>query len=229
MTQTEALDGDAVFTQFARITTALAAPSRLKLLDRLCQGEQTVEQLAEAAGLSVPNASRHLRQLAEGRLASVRRAPPRVYYRIADDAVVRFWFALRDLARKQLFELDRVISELIADKDRLAPMGRDELLARMRDGEVLLLDVRPESEYKAGHIPGATSVPLAELQARLATLPPATEIVAYCRGPYCLLAVEAVGVLRVRGFKAVRLEDGFPEWKAAGLPVESALRGAHVL
>ena len=218
------VDGDAFFMEFARISSALAAPSRLKLLDRLCQGEQTVEQLAEAAGLSVPNASRHLRQLAECRLASVRRDPPRVYYRIADEAVVRFWFALRDLARNQLRELDHVVAELIAGKDSLAPMRRDELLARMETGEVVLLDVRPEPEYAAGHIPGAVSVPLEDLQARLATLPAASEIVAYCRGPYCLLAIDAIGELRARGFNAVRLEDGFPEWKAAGLPVESAGR-----
>jgi len=216
------IDGDAFFMEFARITSALAAPSRLKLLDRLCQGEQTVEQLADAAELSIPNASRHLRQLAECRLASVRRDPPRVYYRVADDAVIRFWFALRDLARKQLVEFDRVVSELITERDTLSPIGRDELLARMGTGEVVLLDVRPEPEYRAGHIPGAASVPLAELEARLAMLPPEKEIVAYCRGPYCLLAVEAISELRVRGFKAVRLEDGFPEWKSAGLPVESA-------
>ena len=221
---TQSVDGNSFFAEFARITGALAAPSRLKLLDRLCQGEQTVEQLADAAELSVPNASRHLRQLAEARLASVRRDPPRVYYRVADEAVVRFWFALRDLARAQLLELNHVVGELIAGKDSLAPMRRDELLARMETGEVLLLDVRPGPEYAAGHIPGAVSVPLEDLQARLATLPAASEIVAYCRGPYCLLAVDAIGELRARGFNAVRLEDGFPEWKAAGLPVESAGR-----
>ncbi len=223
MTQLHELDGDAFFAQFARITGALAAPSRLKLLDRLCQGEQTVEQLADAAELSVSNASRHLRQLAECRLISVRRDPPRVYYRMADDAVVSFWFALRDLARKQLLELDQVASALITAKDSLTPIGRKELMDRMQTGEVLLLDVRPEPEYRAGHIPGAISVPLEDLKARLALLPPSREIVAYCRGPYCLLAVEAVGELRAHGLNAIRLEEGFPEWRAAGLPVESAL------
>jgi rhodanese-related sulfurtransferase len=217
------IDGGAFFAEFARITSALAAPSRLKLLDRLCQGEQTVEQLADAAELSVPNASRHLRQLAECRVASVRRDPPRVYYRVADEAVVRFWFALRDLARKQLLELERVVSELITERDALSPIGREELLARMSTGEVLLMDIRPQPEYAAGHIPGAVSVPLDDLRARLTSLPPTQQVIAYCRGPYCLLAVEAIGELRARGFNAVRLEDGFPEWKAAGLPVESAL------
>lgn len=218
------IDGDAFFAQFARITGALAAPSRLKLLDRLCQGEQTVEQLAHAADLSLPNASRHLRQLAEAGLAAVRRAPPRVYYRIADDSVLRFWFALRDLARSQLLELDHAARELIADRDGLVPMRREDLVARMEAGEVLLIDVRPSPEYAAGHIAGAVSVPLAELEARLATLPRHDEIVAYCRGPYCLLAVEAVETLRRHGLHALRLEEGFPEWKVAGLPVESARR-----
>jgi len=214
-------DADAIFVQFARITGALATPSRLKLLDRLCQGEQTVVQLADAAELSVSNASRQLRVLAECRLASVRRDPPYVYYRVADEAVIRFWFALRDLARNQLHELDRIVLDLMTSRDELAPVSRDELLARMSTGEVLLLDVRPQPEYRAGHVPGAISVPLAKLKARLATFPPAREIVAYCRGPYCLLAAEAVTELRALGFNAVRLEDGFPEWRAAGLPVHT--------
>jgi rhodanese-related sulfurtransferase len=222
MTQIEA-GTDAFFDQFARITGALGASSRLKLLDRLCQGEQSVEELAAASELTVSNASRHLRQLAECRLAAVRRDPPRVYYRVADDAVVRFWFALRDLARSQLLELDLAVSQLIGERDKLSPLRREELLDRMRTGEVVLLDVRPTTEYRAGHIPGATSVPLEQLEERLASLPTASEIVAYCRGPYCLLAVDAVSQLRARGFKAVRLEDGLPEWKAAGLPVTTGL------
>ena len=213
---------DAVFHQFARITDALSSPSRLKLLDRLCQGEQTVEQLAEAAGLSVSNASRQLRMLAECRLASARRDPPRVYYQVANEAVVRFWFALRDLARSQLAELDRIVAEFTAEGDPLQPMSRDELLAKMRTGEVVLLDVRPKPEYRAGHIPGALSVPLEDLQQRLATLPAGKAIVAYCRGPYCMLSLDAVRGLRANGFAAVRLEDGFPEWKAAGLPIQAA-------
>jgi len=194
------------------------------LLDRLCQGEQTVEQLADAAELSLPNASRHLRQLADAGLDAVRRDPPRVFYRIADDSVLRFWFALRDLARSQLLELEHAARELIANRDGLVPMRREDLVARMEAGEVLLLDVRPEPEYAAGHIAGAVSVPLQELEASLATLPRHDEIVAYCRGPYCLLAVEAVETLRRHGLHALRIEEGFPEWKVAGLPVESARR-----
>ncbi|MBI5948907.1 MAG: metalloregulator ArsR/SmtB family transcription factor [Chloroflexi bacterium] len=213
---------DAIFHQFARITTALASPSRLKLLDRLCQGEQTVEQLADAAGLGVSNASRQLRMLAECGLATARRDPPRVYYRVANDAVVAFWFSLRGLARDQLAELDRIVAELVTGTDPLQPLSREELAARMKAGDVVLLDVRPGPEYRAGHIPGALSIPIDELDARLAALPADKVVVAYCRGPYCMLSFDAVRELRASGFAALRLEDGFPEWKAAGLPVQAA-------
>ncbi len=213
---------DSIFRQFARITAALSSPGRLKLLDRLCQGEQTVEELAEAAGLSVSNTSRQLRMLSDSGLASVRRVPPRVYYQVANDTVVRFWFALRDLARNQLAELDRIVAELVSGTDPLELLSRDELVARMKSGEVVLLDVRPGPEYRAGHIPGALSIPVDELDASLATLPHGKIVVAYCRGPYCMLSLDAVRGLRANGFAAVRLEDGFPEWKAAGLPVQAA-------
>lgn len=213
---------DSIFQQFARITDALSSPSRLKLMDRLCQGEQTVEQLAAAAGLSVSNTSRQLRMLAECRLAYIRRDHPRVFYRIADERVVRFWFALRDLAREQLAELDRIVEELVSGRDPLLPMSRDELLAKMQTGEVVLVDVRPEPEYRAGHIPGALSIPIDLLEIRLSTIPSGKEVVAYCRGPYCLLSVDAVERLRAHGIAAVRLEDGLPEWKAAGLPLQIA-------
>lgn len=212
---------DAIFGQFARITGALSSPSRLKLLDRLCQGEQTVEQLAEASGLSISNASRQLRMLAGSRLAAVRRDPPRVYYRIASAQVEAFWFALRDLAREQLAEVDQMVSSFLADRDSVAPMSRADLLERLATGEVVLLDVRPEPEYRAGHIAGAMSVPLDRIEERLAGLPRDKDVVAYCRGPFCMLSVEAVEALRARGFSAIRLEDGFPEWRAAGLPIGS--------
>ncbi len=215
---------DVIFRQFSRVAEALAAPSRLKLLDRLCQGEQTVEQLAQASGLSISNTSRQLRLLAESRLASVRRDPPRVYYRVASDDVTRFWFALRDLARSQNAELERVLGELHAGDGNLLPIGRNELQERMATGEVVLLDVRPAPEYQAGHLPGAVSIPLEELDRRLAELPSGREIVAYCRGPYCVLSIEAAKVLRSAGRRVVRLEDGVPEWRAAGLPVEVVRR-----
>ncbi len=216
---------DAIFDQFARVAAALSTSSRLKLIDRLCQGEQTVEELAGAAELSVSNASRQLRVLAEARLVVARRDPPRVHYRIADDQVTRFWFALRELARERIAEIDGAVGELLAGTDPLVPMRRDELLRRLAAGDVLVLDVRPAAEYRAGHLPGALSVPLPELRARLPWLPRDREIVAYCRGPYCLLAAEAVRALRAHGLRALRLQDGLPEWRAAGLPVALGAAG----
>ncbi|MBE7519550.1 MAG: metalloregulator ArsR/SmtB family transcription factor [Thermoflexaceae bacterium] len=210
-----------LFAQFARVTAALAAPGRLKLLDRLCQGEQNVETLAEASGLTVANASHHLRVLAGARLVSSRRAARQVFYRLADDAVGRFWFALRDLARDRLAEVDRAVAAYLAGDPGLAAISRAELLERMAAGDVVVLDVRPGAEYRAGHIAGAVSIPLDELAARMAALPPGRQVVAYCRGPYCFLAVDAVRMLRARGLAASRLEDGLPEWRAAGLPVET--------
>jgi rhodanese-related sulfurtransferase/DNA-binding HxlR family transcriptional regulator len=211
---------DEVFDQFARMAAALSTRSRLKLIDRLCQGEQTVEELAQAAELTVSNASRQLRVLAEARLIVARRDPPRVYYRLASERVTEFWFALRDLAREQLAEVDQAVAEILAGTDALDPIDRDELLNRLETGEVLLFDVRPVPEYRAGHLPGAISMPLPELRERLPELSLDREVVAYCRGPYCLLAAEAVSLLRTRGLRAVRLADGLPEWRAAGLPVE---------
>lgn len=211
---------DELFAQFARITGALAAPNRLKLLDHLCQGEQSVEQLAAASGLSIANTSRHLRVLAEARLVVARRVPPYVHYRLADEAVHRFWFALRDLARDRLAEIDRAIADYLSQEEALTPISRAELLQRMESGDVMVLDVRPHVEYRAGHIPGAVSIPLDELSERIAELPSDREIVAYCRGPYCFLAVDAVRQLQQGGMRALRLEDGLPEWKEAGLPVE---------
>jgi rhodanese-related sulfurtransferase/DNA-binding HxlR family transcriptional regulator len=202
------------------MAAALSTRSRLKLIDRLCQGEQTVEELAQAAELTVSNASRQLRVLAEARLIVARRDPPRVYYRLASERVTEFWFALRDLAREQLAEVDQAVAEILAGTDALDPIDRDELLNRLETGEVLLFDVRPVPEYRAGHLPGAISMPLPELRGRLPELSLDREVVAYCRGPYCLLAAEAVSLLRTRGLRAVRLADGLPEWRAAGLPVE---------
>jgi len=213
-----------LFSQFARVAGALAAPSRLKLLDRLCQGEQTVEDLAAAAGLSVANTSRHLRVLAEARLVTARRSPPYVHYRLADEAVCRFWFALRDLAHERLAEIDRAIADYLSEEELLTPISRADLLQRLESGDVVVLDVRPPAEYRAGHIPGAVSMPLDELAARIAELPADREIVAYCRGPYCFLAVDAVRELHKRGLRALRLQDGLPEWRAEGLPVEVGAR-----
>lgn len=211
-----------LFAQFARITGAMAAPSRLKLLDRLCQGEQNVETLAQATGLTVANTSHHLRVLAEARLVTSRRVPPQVFYQLAGEAVCRFWFALRDLARERLADIDRAVAAYLAGEPELTAISRGELISRMEAGDVVLLDVRPEAEFRAGHIPGAVSVPLEELASRIADLPAGRQVVAYCRGPYCFLAVDAVRELRLHGFDARRLEEGMPEWRAAGLPVETA-------
>lgn len=208
------------FDQFAAVASALSAGSRLRLIDRLAQGEQTVEELARAADLTVPNASRQLRLLAEARLVLARREPPRVYYRLADESVLRFWFALRDLTRERFSDVDQAVQAAFASTDPLEPVSQDELIRRLDAGDVLLIDVRPEPEYRAGHLPGAISVPLPQLRDRLPGLPEGREIIAYCRGPYCFLSAEAVGELRSQGFRASRLTDGFPEWKAAGRPVE---------
>lgn len=208
------------FEQFAAVASALSTGSRLRLIDRLAQGEQTVEELARAAELTIPNASRQLKLLAEARLVSPRREPPRVYYRLADESVLRFWFALRDLTRERFAEVDRAAEAALASTDPLDPLSQDELLRRIDAGDVLLIDVRPEPEYRAGHLPGAISVPLPHLLNRLPHLPRDREIVAYCRGPYCFLSAEAVRDLRAHGLRASRLIDGFPEWRAAGRPIE---------
>jgi rhodanese-related sulfurtransferase len=209
-----------VFDQFAAVASALSAGSRLRLIDRLSQGEQTVEELAQAAGLAVPNASRQLRLLAESRLVVARREPPRVYYHLADESVLRFWFALRDLTRERFSDVDRAVEAALATTDPLEPVSQEELLRRLDTGDVLLIDVRPEPEYRAGHLPGAISVPLPELRDRLPHLPADREVIAYCRGPYCFMSAEAVRDLREHGLRASRLVDGVPEWRAAGRPVE---------
>lgn len=208
------------FERFAGVAAALGTGSRLKLVDRLAQGEQTVEELAQAAGLTVPNASRQLRLLAEARLVVSRRVPPRVFYRLADESVRRFWFALRDLTRERFSELDQAVQAIFMETDPLEPMDQDGLRRRLESGDVLIIDVRPTPEFRAGHLPGAISLPLSELRSALPSIASGKEVVAYCRGPYCLMSAEAVAELRAHGVRAVRLADGFPEWKAAGYPVE---------
>jgi len=211
---------DGLYDQFARIGKAVAHPKRIELLDLLCQGERSVEVLAKAAALSVTNASAHLKVLREAHLVETRREGTRVYYRLGSESVCELFFSLRDLAAERYAEVEMMVRDYFEGRDRLEPVTRDELLARADDGTLLVLDVRPQEEYSAGHIPGAISVPLAELETRLAGLPPDAEIVAYCRGPYCVLAPQALGLLRRNGFNARRLQDGLPEWRRAGLPVE---------
>ena len=209
----------AIYEQIARIGKATASPPRLELLDLLCQGPHTVERLAREAGLSVANTSQHLRVLHGARLVEAEKEGLFVRYRLADPAVCEFFRALRALAEHRLAEIDSLVRQFREGRESLEPLERKALLRRIRRAEVTVLDVRPPEEYYAGHIAGAISVPLKDLKARLSKLPRRQEIVAYCRGPYCVLAVEAVRLLKAKGFRARRLEDGVPEWRAQGLPV----------
>ena len=210
---------DRLYEQFARTAKALASPKRIELLELLAQGEHTVEVLANATGMGVTNTSAHLQVLRQARLVEIRKAGTRVHYRLAGDEVAAFVASLRDLARARLAEVDQVVQDYFVARDALEPISRAELVERASRGEVVILDVRPAEEFAAGHIPGALSVPLDQLDAALSRLPRRARIVAYCRGPYCVLAPQAVQRLRAEGFKAHRLVDGMPEWRLAGLPV----------
>ncbi len=209
----------AIYEQLARIGKAVASPPRLELLDLLCQGPRTVEALAKEAGLTVANASQHLQVLRSARLVEAEKQGLYVTYRLADVAVCEFFQKLRTLAELRLAEVESIVRQLREGPERLEPVEKKSLLRRVRRGEVVVLDVRPPEEYRAGHIPGALSVPLKQLRSHLSKLPRNQDIVAYCRGPYCVLATEAVELLRAKGFRALRLEDGIPEWRAHGLPV----------
>lgn len=209
-----------LFEQFARIGKALGSARRLEMLEFLSQAERSVETLARMTGLSVANASQHLQLLRRAGLVEARKEGLYVHYRLAGDAVDRLVAALRVVGEERLAEVDRLVTLYLDAKDDLEPVPARELVERASKGLVTVLDVRPPEEYAAGHIAGAMNVPLGELRRRLHELPRDREIVAYCRGPYCLLAFDAVAELRKRGRKARRLEDGFPEWRSAGRPVE---------
>jgi rhodanese-related sulfurtransferase/biotin operon repressor len=209
----------ALFTQFAAVAKSLAHAHRLELLEQLAQGERSVEVLAERTGLSVANTSQHLQQMRRAGIVAAQRRGKFVFYTLADAAVLDLMSALRQLAERNIAEVERVIRSYFTKRDSLEPVSREELLQKSRAGEVIVLDVRPPDEFGLGHLPNAVNIPLRELEARLAELDSRQEIVAYCRGPYCVLSYEAVAALRARGFKARRLEDGLPEWRAAGLPV----------
>ena len=209
-----------LFVQFAAVAKSLGHAHRLELLEQLAKGERTVEVLAQRTGLSTANASQHLQQMRRASMLTTRRDGKFVYYRLVDDAVLDLLAALRRIAERNSAEVERVIRTYFHDRDSLEAVSRDELLQQTRAGLVTVLDVRPPDEFALGHLPGAVNIPLRELEARLADLDPSQEIVAYCRGPYCVLSYEAVAALRTKGFKARRLEDGFPEWRAAGLPIE---------
>jgi ArsR family transcriptional regulator len=210
-----------LYAQFASVAKAIANEHRLELLELVAQGERSVEALAERAGLSIANASQHLQHLRRAGLVTARRQAKFVLYRLADDAVLAMLAAMHKVAERNVGEVERILRSYFHARDDLEPVSRAELTRRMKQGLVTVLDVRPEDEFALGHLPGARNVPLSQLKRRLSTLDRKTEIVAYCRGPYCVLSFEAVAQLRKLGFKARRLEDGLPEWRAAGLPVET--------
>ncbi len=211
----------ALYAEFASVARALGSQHRLEILEHLAQGERGVDALAERVGLSIANASQHLQQLRRAGLVVSRRDGKFVLYRLADDNVLNVMMALSDVAGRNLAAVDRIRRSYFDDRDSMEPVSREELLQRTRDDLVTVLDVRPSDEFAVGHVPGAINIPLSELETRLAELDPDHEIVAYCRGQWCVLSFEAVAALRARGFKIRRLEDGLPEWRAAGLPVET--------
>jgi rhodanese-related sulfurtransferase/DNA-binding transcriptional ArsR family regulator len=209
----------ALFAQFAAIAKTLGHAHRLELLEQLAQGERSVEVIADRTGLSIANASQHLQHMRRVGLVATRRQGKFVYYNLADDGILDVLTALRRVAERNVAEVERVVHSYFNRRDALEPVSRKQLLKRIRAGAVTVLDVRPPDEFALGHLPGAVNIPLRALKARLADLDTAQEIVAYCRGEYCVLSFEAVALLRARGFNVRRLQDGLPEWRAAGFPV----------
>jgi rhodanese-related sulfurtransferase/predicted transcriptional regulator len=209
-----------LFEQFAKVGKALSSPSRLEILEFLAQSEKSVENLTTLTGLSFANTSQHLQQLRHAGMVSARKEGQRVFYRLADEATIDLLNMLRNIAEKNLAEVDQIINTYLKVKDTLEPVEAEDLLERIKDGLVIVLDVRPADEYAAGHVPGSVNVPMKELEKQIKKLDNKKEIIAYCRGPYCVLSYDTVALLRNKGFKARRLKDGMPEWKRAGLPVE---------
>ncbi len=212
-----------LYAQFAAVAKAIGHEHRLELIELVAQGERSVEALALRSGLSVANASQHLQHLRRAGLVTARRQAKFVLYRLADASVLTLLAGIHKVAERNIGEVERILRSYFNARDELEPVSRAELQRRMKQGLVTVLDVRPEDEFALGHLPGARNIPLAQLKRQLAKLDRKTEIVAYCRGSYCVLSFEAVAQLRKLGFKARRLQDGLPEWKAAGLPIESAL------
>lgn len=210
----------AVYQQLARVAQALASDARLHLLEYLAQAERSVDALAAMTGLSMANCSKHLQALRQAGLVVARKKGLRVYYSLAGDDVAVLVNSLRLVAEHRVAEVERLLRTWLAHRDEMEPVPAKELLARAKKGLVTVLDVRPAEEYASGHLPGAINVPMDKLESYLTQLPKRKEVVAYCRGPYCLMSFDAVEKLRKRGWKARRLQDGFPEWRAAGLPVE---------
>ena len=209
-----------LFTQFALVGKALSNANRLEILEFLAQGERNVDDLSKLTGLTVANTSQHLQHLRQAGLVTSRKQGLKVYYSLSGDDVIELFNAQRNVAERHITEVERLVEKFLTVKDSLEPIPRKELLSRVEEGLVTVIDVRPHEEYAAGHVSGAINVPISELENRLNGFHPDQEVVAYCRGPHCVLAFDAVAKLREKGFKASRLEDGFPEWKTAGLPVE---------
>ncbi len=216
---------DALFDGFAEVAKALASGRRAEIVDVLAQGERSVDEVADAIGQSVANTSHHLRAMARAGLLTTRRDGTRIFYRLAGERVAALWGALRDVAAEHVAGIERLTVAYLGDRDGLEAISRDELAARLRRGDLIVLDVRPELEFRAGHIAGARSVPVSELRRKLRALPKNDDVETYCRGPYCVYADDAVRELNRRGYRALRLEDGFPEWKKAGLPVAAGNGG----
>jgi rhodanese-related sulfurtransferase len=216
---------DALFDAFAEVAKAMASGRRAEIIDVLAQGERSVEELASEISQSVANTSHHLKALARAGLVTSRRDGTRIFYRLASEHVSRLWAAMRDVAGEHVAGIERLAEAYLGDRDQLEAISREELTGRLKRGDLVVLDVRPAPEYEAGHIAGARSLPHTELRRRLRGLPKDAEVVAYCRGPYCVYADDAVRELRRRGYTARRLEDGFPEWKDAGLPVAAGEGG----
>ena len=212
---------DSVFQHFAGIAHAFSSSKRLEIIDVLGQGERNVESLAKEVSMTIANTSQHLKTLKNARLVESRKLGVQVFYQISDDEVLSCWKGLQTLAEKRIAEIKEVTRMFFEERGGMEPISRDELRERIQNGNVIVLDVRPVEEYKSGHLPNAVSIPIAELSQRLDEIPEDCEVVSYCRGPYCVLSAEAVVILRNTGRKAVRLEEGFPEWKAAGLPVKT--------
>jgi rhodanese-related sulfurtransferase/DNA-binding MarR family transcriptional regulator len=210
---------DTLYAHFARIGHALGSPKRIELLDLLAQGEKTVEQLAEHSAMPVKNTSAHLRALRHARLVETRRDGTFIYYRLADDDVGSLVRSLQELGRRRLAEVEQIARLYIDDRDELEPVTIPELRKLVRDARVTVIDVRPREEYEGGHIPGAISLPVGEIKRRIAELPKRREVIAYCRGPYCVYSLEAVTLLRQQGFRARRADQGLPDWRALGLPI----------
>ena len=210
---------DALFEGFAEVAKALASGRRAEIVDLLAQGERSVDEIAEEIDQSVANTSHHLRAMARAGLLTTRRDGTRIFYALAGEAVATLWAALRGVAAEHVAGIERLTNAYLGDREGLEAISRKELAARLRRGDITVLDVRPEPEFRAGHIAGARSVPVTELRRTMRTLPKDVEVVAYCRGPYCVYADDTVRELNRRGYRAQRLEDGFPEWKQAGLPV----------